>query len=96
MGNRVDFKLERGPNITVRSRMIFVVLGGLLFGFGSAAGKRMYQRISPQRHGIPVVRRYHYHAGNIRRGLHHGVLFQKTLAVKETKHGTTRTIYDKS
>jgi len=39
VGNRVDFKLERGPNITVRSRMIFVVLGGLLFGFGSQLGR---------------------------------------------------------
>jgi uncharacterized membrane protein YedE/YeeE len=39
VSNRVDFKLERGPNITVNSRLLFVVIGGALFGFGSQLGR---------------------------------------------------------
>jgi len=39
IGNRVSFKLERGPNISIKARLWFVVLGGILFGFGSQLGR---------------------------------------------------------
>jgi uncharacterized protein len=39
IGNRVGFKLERGPNLSINSRLWFVVIGGILFGFGSQLGR---------------------------------------------------------
>lgn len=39
VSNRVDFKLDRGPHLSVNSRLVSVVLGGMLFGFGSQLGR---------------------------------------------------------
>ena len=39
ISNRVGIKLERGPNITNRIRIIAAVVGGLLFGLGSQLGR---------------------------------------------------------
>ena len=39
VSNRVGIKLERGPNITNRTRIIAAVIGGALFGFGSQLGR---------------------------------------------------------
>lgn len=39
LSDRVAVKLEKGPKIKDRSRMIFAVIGGLLFGFGSQLGR---------------------------------------------------------
>ena len=39
ISNRVALKLEKGPSITNKSRLIFAVLGGILFGFGSQLGR---------------------------------------------------------
>jgi len=37
--NRVGIKLERGPNITNRTRIIAAIIGGAFFGFGSQFGR---------------------------------------------------------
>jgi uncharacterized membrane protein YedE/YeeE len=37
--NRLKFKIEHSPKITSRRRIIFAVLGGILFGFGSQMGR---------------------------------------------------------
>jgi hypothetical protein len=37
--NRIALKLEKGPAITTRKRVIFAVIGGILFGFGSQLGR---------------------------------------------------------
>jgi uncharacterized protein len=39
LGNRVALKLEKGPGVQNRTRLIFAVLGGALFGFGSQLGR---------------------------------------------------------
>lgn len=39
ISNRVGIKLERGPNITNKTRIIAAVFGGALFGFGSQLGR---------------------------------------------------------
>lgn len=39
ISNRMALKLEKGPGITNKTRVIFAVLGGLLFGFGSQLGR---------------------------------------------------------
>ena len=39
ISNRVGIKLERGPNITNRTRIIAAIAGGALFGFGSQLGR---------------------------------------------------------
>lgn len=39
ISNRVGLKFEKGPRITNRSRIIFALLGGALFGFGSQLGR---------------------------------------------------------
>lgn len=39
ISNRLAFKLGKGPNISSRNRLIFAVLGGILFGFGSQLGR---------------------------------------------------------
>ena len=39
LSNRIALKLEKGPSITNRKRIIFAILGGLLFGFGSQLGR---------------------------------------------------------
>lgn len=39
ISNRLAFKLEKGPGITSQKRLVFAVLGGLLFGFGSQLGR---------------------------------------------------------
>ena len=39
ISNRMGWKLEKGPRITNRTRIIFAVLGGALFGFGSQLGR---------------------------------------------------------
>jgi len=37
--NRLKFKVEHSPKITSRRRLIFAVIGGILFGFGSQLGR---------------------------------------------------------
>jgi uncharacterized membrane protein YedE/YeeE len=39
IAGRLKFKVEKGPGITNRIRLIFAVLGGILFGFGSQLGR---------------------------------------------------------
>ncbi len=39
ISNRVGIKLERGPNITNRTRIIAAIIGGILFGFGAQLGR---------------------------------------------------------
>lgn len=39
LAGRLKFKVEHSPKITSRKRLIFAVLGGLLFGFGSQMGR---------------------------------------------------------
>lgn len=36
---RLKFKVEHSPKITSKRRLIFAVLGGILFGFGSQLGR---------------------------------------------------------
>jgi uncharacterized membrane protein YedE/YeeE len=39
IAGRLKFKVEKSPKITSRTRLIFAVLGGILFGFGSQLGR---------------------------------------------------------
>ena len=39
ISNRVGIKLERGPNITNKTRIIAAIIGGILFGFGAQLGR---------------------------------------------------------
>jgi len=39
ISNRVGIKLERGPGITNKTRIIAAIIGGALFGFGSQLGR---------------------------------------------------------
>ena len=39
ISNRVGIKLERGPNITNRTRIITAIIGGLFFGLGAQFGR---------------------------------------------------------
>ncbi len=39
MANRLGFKVDRGPNIGVRTRLLFALGGGLLFGLGAQFGR---------------------------------------------------------
>ncbi len=39
MSNRLGFKIERGPNIGARTRLLFALAGGLLFGLGAQFGR---------------------------------------------------------
>lgn len=39
LSNRIALKMEKGPAITVGSRTVFAVIGGILFGFGSQLGR---------------------------------------------------------
>lgn len=39
ISNRIGLKLEKGANITNRTRIVAAVIGGLLFGFGSQLGR---------------------------------------------------------
>ena len=39
MANRLGFKVDRGPNISNRIRLIFALAGGLLFGLGAQFGR---------------------------------------------------------
>ena len=39
ISNRVGIKLERGPNITNRTRIIAAIIGGGFFGLGSQLGR---------------------------------------------------------
>ena len=39
ISNRVGIKLERGPNITNRTRIVAAIIGGSLFGLGSQLGR---------------------------------------------------------
>jgi len=39
IAGRLKFKVEKSPKITNRTRLIFAVLGGILFGFGSQLGR---------------------------------------------------------
>lgn len=39
MANRLGFKIERGPNISARTRLLFALSGGLLFGLGAQFGR---------------------------------------------------------
>lgn len=36
---RLNFKVEKSPKITNKTRIIFAVIGGVLFGFGSQLGR---------------------------------------------------------
>ncbi len=37
--NRVSLKLEKGPGVRNRTRIIAAIIGGILFGFGSQLGR---------------------------------------------------------
>ncbi len=39
MANRLGIKIERGPNIGARTRLLFALAGGLLFGLGAQFGR---------------------------------------------------------
>ncbi|NCB07407.1 MAG: hypothetical protein EOM73_04515 [Bacteroidia bacterium] len=39
LAGRLKFKVEKGPGITSKTRIIFAVIGGILFGFGSQLGR---------------------------------------------------------
>lgn len=39
LAGRLNFKVEKGPNVTSKVRIIFAVFGGVLFGFGSQLGR---------------------------------------------------------
>ncbi|GAB4410544.1 MAG: hypothetical protein OHK0039_15050 [Bacteroidia bacterium] len=39
LAHRLGFKLEKGPHITTRTRLVAAVLGGLLFGLGAQFGR---------------------------------------------------------
>ncbi len=39
VAGRLKFKVEKGTGITNRTRLIFAVLGGIFFGFGSQLGR---------------------------------------------------------
>ena len=39
IGNRIGFKLEKGPNVQNKVRIGAAIFGGLLFGFGSQLGR---------------------------------------------------------
>ena len=39
IAGRLNFKIEKGPNVTSKIRIIFAVIGGILFGFGSQLGR---------------------------------------------------------
>ena len=39
ISGRLGFKVERGPRITVRTRLLFALSGGLLFGLGAQFGR---------------------------------------------------------
>jgi uncharacterized membrane protein YedE/YeeE len=39
LGGRLKFKVEKGPNVTNKIRIIFAVIGGIFFGFGSQLGR---------------------------------------------------------
>lgn len=39
VSNRVGIKLERGPNISNKTRIVAAVIGGLFFGFGAQLGR---------------------------------------------------------
>ncbi len=39
IAGRLKFKVEKGPNITNKTRLIFAVIGGIFFGFGSQLGR---------------------------------------------------------
>lgn len=36
---RLKFRVEKSPNITNKTRLIFAVIGGVLFGFGAQLGR---------------------------------------------------------
>lgn len=39
ISGRLKFQVEKSPKITNRTRLIFAVVGGILFGFGSQLGR---------------------------------------------------------
>ncbi len=39
LAGRLNFKVEKGPNVTNKVRIVFAVIGGILFGFGSQLGR---------------------------------------------------------
>ncbi len=39
ISGRLKFQVEKSPKITNRTRLIFAVIGGILFGFGSQLGR---------------------------------------------------------
>jgi uncharacterized membrane protein YedE/YeeE len=39
IGGRLKFKVEKGSNVSTKTRIIFAVIGGVFFGFGSQLGR---------------------------------------------------------
>lgn len=39
ISNRLEFKLEKGPSITKKSRLVAALIGGGLFGYGASLGR---------------------------------------------------------
>jgi uncharacterized protein len=39
IAGRLKFKVEHSPKITSRRRLIFALMGGILFGYGSQLGR---------------------------------------------------------
>ncbi|WP_372772978.1 YeeE/YedE thiosulfate transporter family protein [Mangrovibacterium sp.] len=39
LAGRLNFKVEKGPNVTSKVRIFFAIIGGVLFGFGAQLGR---------------------------------------------------------
>ena len=39
VSDRLNFKIEHGPRITSKIRIVSAIIGGLLFGFGAQLGR---------------------------------------------------------
>lgn len=39
IGGRLKFKVEKGPSVTNKTRIVFAIIGGIFFGFGSQLGR---------------------------------------------------------
>ena len=39
IAGRLKFKVEKGPGVSNKTRIIFAVIGGIFFGFGSQLGR---------------------------------------------------------
>ncbi len=81
LARRVARTVEKGPGVSVRTRLALAFAGGILMAFGRRPRARLHERASPLRRLAPQPRELDLHAVRLRRGIRRRLLRAEAVAM---------------